>query len=116
MSVGALSGALVVLAGCAAKSVDARAPDELADLTWLAGTWTCESAPGESIEESWVHARGGWMLGVGRTLRVDAARERVIGFEYLRLEQRADGVVYVAQPGGRAPGTEFRLVEHVGKA
>lgn len=114
--VGALSGALVMLAGCVAQPLDAPAPDELADLAWLAGTWTCESAPGEVIEECWGSARGGSMLGVGRTLRIDAAGERVVGFEYLRLESRADAVVYVAQPGGRAPGTEFRLVEQVGNA
>lgn len=31
-------------------------------------------------------------------------------FEYLRIEARADGIYYVAQPGGRSP-TEFRLVD-----
>ena len=108
--------ALALLASCATQSIDARAEQELAGLAWLAGTWTCESAPGEVVEESWGHARGGWMLGVGRTLRVDDAGERVVGFEYLRIESRADGLVYVAQPGGRSPGTEFRLVERAADA
>ena len=34
--------------------------------------------------------------------------EKAIGFEFLRIEFRADGVFYVAQPGGR-PKTEFKL-------
>ncbi len=33
---------------------------------------------------------------------------KLVGFEYLRIEERPVGIVYVAQPGGR-PGTEFTL-------
>ena len=29
-------------------------------------------------------------------------------FEYLRIVERADGIFYIAQPGGR-PATEFKL-------
>ena len=31
-------------------------------------------------------------------------------FEYLRIEQRKDGIVYVASPGGRPP-TDFPLAD-----
>jgi len=106
-----LAGALAALTACTSVPVELGGADELAALAWLEGTWTCESAPSEITAESWGHARGGWMLGAGRRLRIDATGERVVGFEFLRIEQRADGLVYVAQPGGRTPATEFRLVE-----
>jgi len=106
-----LAGALAALTACTSVPVERAGANELAALAWLEGTWICDSAPGEVTEESWGHARGGWMLGAGRTLRSDGTGERVVGFEFLRIEQRADGLVYVAQPGGRAPATEFRLVE-----
>ena len=49
------------------------------------------------------------MLGLGRTL----AKGKTVKFEFLRIEQRTDGLVYVAQPGGQLP-TEFRLANSEG--
>ena len=45
------------------------------------------------------------MLGMGRTV----AGEKMVEFEYLRIEQRADGIYYVAHPKARCPGTDFKL-------
>jgi hypothetical protein len=45
------------------------------------------------------------MMGVSRTV----AGDKTVEFEYLRLEQRADGVYYVAHPKARCPGTDFKL-------
>jgi len=50
------------------------------------------------------------MLAVSRT----TAGERTVAFEFLRIEARADGIFYVAQPGGRPP-TEFRLTRAAGE-
>ena len=79
--------------------------ETLDGLGWLAGSWRGESG-GMTMEEHWVAPDGGMMLAVSRVI-VD---EKVVGFEFLRIEARADGIVYVAQPNGR-PGVEFRLVE-----
>jgi hypothetical protein len=49
------------------------------------------------------------MLGLARSV-VDG---KVVGFEFLRLETRVDGVFYIAQPNGK-PGTEFELTELTG--
>ena len=38
-----------------------------------------------------------------------------MAFEFLRIEERADGVFYVAQPGGRPP-TEFKLTKLEGNS
>ena len=40
--------------------------------------------------------------------RATVAGDRTVAFEFLRIEQRPDAIVYIAQPGGRPP-TEFRL-------
>ena len=51
------------------------------------------------------------MLGVSRTVVGDKA----VGFEFLRVEARPEGVYYVAQPNGRA-GTEFKLTKLEGES
>ncbi len=77
----------------------------LADLAWIAGAW--ETAPGgkRQIEEHWTTAAGATMMGMSRTV----AGEKTVEFEYLRIEQRADGIYYVAHPKARCPGTDFKL-------
>lgn len=74
-----------------------------ADVAFLKGAWE-GGRPGMKFEERWTEEAGGLMLGVSRTIK----GERAIGFEFLRIEFRADGIFYVAQPGGR-PKTEFKL-------
>ena len=77
----------------------------LADLSWISGDW--QTAPGgrRQIEEHWTAVAGGSMMGVSRTV----AGEKTVEFEYLRIEQRADGIYYVAHPKARCPGTDFKL-------
>lgn len=77
----------------------------LADLAWMAGGW--QSAPGErrQSEEHWTQAAGASMMGMSRTVVGD----KTVEFEYLRIEQRADGIYYVAHPKARCPGTDFKL-------
>jgi hypothetical protein len=72
----------------------------LAALGWMAGDWTATDR-GAQIEEYWTAPGGGIMLGMSRTVR--AGRP---AFEYLRIVEGKDALVYIAQPGGRPP-TEF---------
>ena len=44
-------------------------------------------------------------MGMSRTV----VGEKTAEFEYLRIEQRTDGIYYVAHPKARCPGTDFRL-------
>ena len=76
----------------------------LADLAWIAGAWQTEGGRRQT-EEHWTQAAGATMLGMSRTV----AGEKTVEFEYLRIEQRADGIYYVAHPQGRSPGTDFKL-------
>ena len=47
------------------------------------------------------------MMGMSRTV----AGEKMVEFEYLRIEQRADGIYYVAHPKARCLGTDFKLTK-----
>lgn len=85
----------------------AMAKATAADLAWLAGDWVGTRSSGSSIEERWSPPRGGAMLAVSRTVNTGG---RMVAFEYLRVVERDGGLVYVAQPGGKA-ATEFVLTE-----
>jgi hypothetical protein len=73
-----------------AKDLRDSAVDRLA---WLSGTWVFESDEGVE-EEHWSSPRGGMLLGHNRTVRAG----RTVHFEFLRIEQREHGIVYVAAP------------------
>lgn len=77
----------------------------LVEIAWISGAW--ETAPGgrRQIEEHWTQVAGASMLGMSRAV----AGEKMVEFEYLRIEQRADGVYYVAHPQARCPATDFKL-------
>ncbi len=98
----------VLLVGCAAAPTR-TAPSEcspvgLEQVAFFTGTYRGSTKEG-LVEEQWSAACGGTMLGVGRTVLAG----KTTFFEFLRVERRADGVFYVAQPRG-GPATEFRLV------
>jgi len=78
----------------------------ISELSWIAGDW--QTAPGgrAQIEEHWTAVAGASMIGMSRTVVGEITAE----FEYLRIEQRADGsIYYVAHPKARCPGTDFKL-------
>jgi len=77
---------------------------DITQLAWLSGDW--QTAPGgrAQIEEHWIQPAGGTMMGVSRTV----AGGKTVEFEFLRIEQRDNGIYYVAQPKGRCPATDFK--------
>ena len=87
------------------EATPAAAP-KIEDLAFLAGSWVAE-AGAVRVEEEWLCPSADTMIGMGRT--TDVASGKTVFFEYLRIEKRPDGLVYVAQPKG-GPATEFRLV------
>jgi hypothetical protein len=88
-----------------AQDVPAPTPAkaDLAALAWLPGAWV-RRQDGASSEERWGPPGGGALLGTARTV----VGGRMVMFEFLRIVERAGGLVYIAQPGGAAP-TEFVL-------
>lgn len=83
----------------------AAAAADLESVAWLAGRWELRSE-GRHVEEVWLPPAGGLLLGMSREVR----EGKKTLFENLRIEERADGVFYVASPQG-GPTTDFRLVK-----
>lgn len=106
----------------------ATAAASLESLAWLRGCWLGSVNRREFLEQ-WSPPRGGMMIGFSHTVvapkfvgtvkekmeaeekaPVDASKDKTQDFEYLRLEQRPDGVYYVAVPSGKKEVT-FKLGE-----
>jgi hypothetical protein len=98
---------LCVACGCAAQAPEPAGEDtsQLRELAFLVGSWVSRSENAE-VEEHWLAAKGGLMLGLNRTVTASGKTS----FEYLRIEEREDGIFYVASPQGGA-STAFALVE-----
>jgi len=77
----------------------------VADLAWMSGHWAGE-ADGTRTEEVWLAPAGGLVLGMNRSV----GRSERASFEYLRIETRKEGLVYVASPGGKGT-TDFPLAD-----
>lgn len=75
----------------------------LEELNWLAGYWTAES-DGIKMEEFWLPESNGLLVGLHR----DSFGSDKTFFEYLRIEQSNDTIVYKASPRGKEP-TSFYL-------
>ena len=82
-------------------------PQSINDLAWITGDWQSAAGDRAQVEEHWTKPAGATMMGVSRTI----VGEKTAEFEYLRIEQRADGIFYVAHPKARCPGTDFKLTK-----
>ena len=102
----------VAALACALMCVAAIRPgvahgSTLDSLAWMAGSWAAAvDSVGDRQEEHWMAPRGGLMVGMHR----DVKAGRAGGFEFFRIEERADGVYYMTSPGGR-PATPFKMKE-----
>jgi hypothetical protein len=74
------------------------------DLAWMAGHWS-GTVDGVEMEEVWLAPKNGVMVGLHRDVKASKT-----SFEFMRIATTAEGVAFLAQPGGR-PVTPFPLVE-----
>lgn len=79
------------------------ANDTIDDLAWLTGSWVSEDG---LTEEHWTTPAGHIILGMNRMQRPP----KNAFFEYMRIEEREDGVYYVASPLGRT-SVAFKMTE-----
>ena len=109
----ALLGAIVLLAAISTASTQEPATETrtIADLAWISGDWQTPAGGRAQIEEHWTQPAGATMMGLSRTV----AGNKTVEFEYLRIEQRSDGIFYVAHPKARCPGTDFKLTRLTGQ-
>src|ERR1044071_5896264 len=94
----------MILKACLLAIIFTQTPT-LADISWISGHWQTEPGGRRQIEEHWTSVAGATMMGMSRTV----AGDKTVEFEYLRIEQREDGIYYVAHPKARCPGTDFKL-------
>src|SRR5262245_48725352 len=97
--------ALAIPTQLVAQDPPTNAARSITDLAWIAGDWQTAAGGRSQVEEHWTQPAGGTMIGMGRTI----GGGKTVEFEYLRLEQRADAIYYVAHPKARSPGTDFKL-------
>ncbi len=102
-----LSGLTGAIGLAASPGSAPKPPTQLADLAWLSGLW--EGDDGKlAMEELWLPPKGGMMAAIHRDYSI--AKGKTVSFEFLRIEETRDGLVYLAMPQGR-PATPFKLVE-----
>lgn len=65
---------------------------------FMQGCWERRSGA-RLVEEQWLKPRAGTMLGMSRTVRGDT----LVEYEFIRIYQRGQQLVYAAQPSGQAP-------------
>lgn len=71
------------------------APATIDAVSWLVGDWA-GTVGTNNVEERWMAAAGGAMIGNSRTTRGPS----MVEFEFLCMAQRAGGLVYTAMPNG----------------
>jgi hypothetical protein len=89
-----------------ASTLKPVAAGTIAQMAWLAGTWSGSVGAG-TVEERWTPAAGGSMISVGRTLRNGG----MPAFEFICIVERNGGLVYSAMPNGRQPATDFAMTK-----
>ncbi|HET8966033.1 MAG TPA: DUF6265 family protein [Candidatus Acidoferrum sp.] len=102
-----LGAAAIFAAGRSASGEAAGDAGVLAPVSWLAGDWeTRDVTP--YVEERWTGPAGGAMLGTSRAIKDN----KMVEFEFMRLEARADGIFYMPQPFGKPP-VDFKFTPTV---
>ena len=98
--------ALAVVSSLSAGRARQSPQPTLDALAWLSGSWA-GAIDGIDMEEHWTAPKGNSMIGIHR----DVGKGRTLGFEFLRIEQQGDRIVYLSMPNGRSPATPFPLKE-----
>lgn len=79
----------------------------VSDLAQMAGCWSSISNKKDAeAVEFWTKPRGKTMMGVSQTVSMG----KTTGYEYMRFEERLDGLYFVARPHQSKEDTDFKLV------
>lgn len=72
----------------------------------MAGCWERgDKVKNLLVSEQWMKPAGTSMIGMGRTVK----NGKTADYEFMRIEQRADGIFFVAKPKANANETAFKL-------
>ncbi len=86
-----------------AQEVPKSASVKINELNWIAGNWSSENN-GTVTEEQWMEPRAGMMIGMNRMAFPNGKGT----FEFLRIAETENGIVYFASPSGQ-PATAFAV-------
>ena len=99
--------AAIVLSG--ASSISAQAT--LGDFKDMSGCWLMrDDAKQLQIREYWMPPEGTSILGMSRTIKSG----KTSAYEYMRIEERKDGIYFISRPHENRDETEFKLVSKQG--
>ena len=80
---------------------------KLADFAPMAGCWERrDDAKKLLVSEQWMALEGTSLNGMGRTVKDG----KTVDWEFMRIEQRADGIYFVAKPRANPGETDFKLI------
>ena len=92
--------AIVLMLVLGGQTGAAQKPAGIERAAWLQGCWELVS-PTRTVEEFWMTAKGGSMIGVSRTIRDGKATE----YEMVVLREEGERLAYEAHPSGQTPAT-----------
>jgi hypothetical protein len=96
--------ALVLIVFAAATAAQAAPADDVAKLSWIAGSWV-EEKGGVTTRETWLPPLGGVMAGAGQTNR----GTRPPRVEHMKITAEPGGATFTAIVPGQ-PATPFVLL------
>ena len=76
----------------------------------MAGCWERNERSGAVATEIWMKPAGTSIMGMGRTVK----NGKTVDYETMRIEQRADGIYFVAKPKANPEETAFKLKSSAG--
>jgi hypothetical protein len=88
----------IILLLSTATPAAAREPASVADLAWMAGSWSQDSG-GVTVRETWLPPLGGAMAGVTQTHRPGKPATT----EFSTITSETAGVTFIAYVGGQPP-------------
>jgi hypothetical protein len=79
---------------------------KLSDFSGMAGCWELvDGKKGSTVSEQWMRPAGNSILGMARTVRNGVTSE----YEFMRIEERPDGMFFVARHSASPDETAFKL-------
>jgi len=98
--------AILVLSFSIISNAQKNSITAITDFDAMAGCWEHKDpAKGLFISEQWMSPAGTSILGMGRTVKSG----KTVGFEFMRIEQNADGLFFIAKPHENKEETAFKL-------
>jgi hypothetical protein len=98
-------GIVAILGLALVASVKAQTAT-IASFAGLSGCWERNENSGTVVAtEMWMKPAGTSIMGMGRTVK----NGKTVNYEMMRIEQRTDGIYFVAKPKANPAETSFKL-------